>query len=77
MAKTPVFLPLEPCSQVESVFETLVEDSPEEESTLTSKMCACESVWWGEGVAGSLCAWWGAGHALPLSEETGPCWGPL
>lgn len=61
MAKTPVFLPLEPSSQVESVFETLVEDSPEEESTLTSKMCACESV----------CVWWGAGHALPLSEETG------
>lgn len=30
--------------QVESVFETVVEDSPEEESTLTSKMCACVGV---------------------------------
>lgn len=33
---------------MESVFETLVEDNPEEESTLTSKMqmgsCACASV---------------------------------
>lgn len=28
---------LNPCLQVESVFETLVEESPEEESTLTSK----------------------------------------
>lgn len=27
--------------QVESVFETLVEDSPEEESTLTSKRRVC------------------------------------
>lgn len=38
MAKTRAFLHLELCFQVESVFETLVEDSPEEESTLTSKM---------------------------------------
>ena len=46
--------------QVESVFETLVEDSPEEESTLTSKMsmCTCVRV--------SLCAFQGGGQALPL-----------
>uniref|UniRef100_A0A8D1T1I7 Hypoxia up-regulated protein 1 n=1 Tax=Sus scrofa TaxID=9823 RepID=A0A8D1T1I7_PIG len=50
--------------RVESVFETLVEDSPEEESTLTSKMsvhtcaCVCERV--------SLCAFQGGGQALPL-----------
>lgn len=35
---------LDPCLQVESVFETLVEDSPEEESTLTSKMSKCTRV---------------------------------
>lgn len=34
------FFILNPYFQVESVFETLVEDSPEEESTLTSKMHA-------------------------------------
>ena len=34
----------DPCCQVESVFETLVEDSPEEESTLTSKMSVCTCV---------------------------------
>ena len=50
----------DPCFQVESVFETLVEDSPEEESTLTSKMsmCTCVRV--------SLCAFQGGGQALPL-----------
>lgn len=55
----PVFTS-DPCSQVESVFETLVEDSPEEESTLTSKMSVCTCV------RVSLCAFQGGGQALPL-----------
>lgn len=38
------FFILNPCCQVESVFETLVEDGPEEESTLTSKMSVHMSV---------------------------------
>lgn len=54
MAKTHVFLPLEPSFQVESVFETLVEDSPEEESTLTSEMRVCECVCVGPGAGGIL-----------------------
>lgn len=55
---------LNPYLQVESVFETLVEDSPEEESTLTSKnehlhmyVCACTN-----GKMGMYsCVAWGVG----------------
>lgn len=59
------FFTSDPCLQVESVFETLVEDSPEEESTLTSKMsvhtrvCVCVSV------RGCTCVHFG--------EVGGPC----
>lgn len=52
---------------MESVFETVVEEKPEEESTLTSKTFGLEAT-------PGLCAWLGQGRAgalphLPLSSS--------